>query len=460
MWGPNVKCSYFIRSGSFNQANHIHGAPTFRIKDVHTGSTYNPEVWDFDLHYIEYDDNEVNNEFEEDDDHFEEDIPTYSYTYCKDEIRNYHRFYDVLGSIVKSNNGAIGLYTGLNDRSVDRTDGSYDPADSSTWVKFQTDGENDDDDWTDSNADDVADTPPVYEGPDGYCDQYLGADGHDDCQAGGDCTVDPRNTNDSSVGKFYNIRPWSGSVTPTKTTWDGSSNPTTGVKANPIYRKSGMSANEATITLDSTEEDGSAVTIDFISDEIVDLDDSANSASRGRAIPAGLMQAPKTYLDLNEWETNVLLRNQINWYPENIDIRSNRNGERNPWMMEYKIAGHNGGTWFKKSLAAVKADYETYDRIAADYITLRDEYETLRDAYNDAQVAEAARLADAFESVFSEAPTLPERPCRPNAPPDYTGYYINTQNITSLNGAGRDALEQVLPNEPQAGMWARDGDVP
>jgi len=128
--------------------------------------------------------------------------------------------------------------------------------------------------------------------------------------------------------------------------------------------------------------------------------------------------------------------------------------------MEYKIAGHNGGTWFKKSLAAVKADYDTYDRIAADYMTLKDEYEALRDAYNDAQVAEAARLADAFESLFAEAPTLPDRPCRPNAPPDYTGYYINSQNITSINDAGREALEQVLPNEPQAGMWARDADVP
>jgi hypothetical protein len=80
----------------------------------------------------------------------------------------------------------------------------------------------------------------------------------------------------------------------------------------------------------------------------------------------------------------ITMVNQINWYPENIDIRSNQNGVRDPWMMEYKIAGHNGGTWFKKSVAAVKADYETYDRIAADYVTLRDEYETLRDAYNDA----------------------------------------------------------------------------
>jgi len=73
----------------------------------------------------------------------------------------------------------------------------------------------------------------------------------------------------------------------------------------------------------------------------------------------------------------------------------------------------------------VKADYDTYDRIAADYILLRDEYETLRDAYNDAQVAEALRLSDAFESIFTEAPTLPDRPCRPSSPPDYTGYYIN-----------------------------------
>jgi hypothetical protein len=54
-WSPNVKCSYIIRSqGDLSGENHQ--APTFRIKDVHTGATYNPEVWDFDLHYIEFDD--------------------------------------------------------------------------------------------------------------------------------------------------------------------------------------------------------------------------------------------------------------------------------------------------------------------------------------------------------------------------------------------------------------------
>jgi hypothetical protein len=74
-------------------------------------------------------------------------------------------------------------------------------------------------------------------------------------------------------------------------------------------------------------------------------------------------------------------------------------------------------------------------------------------------VTEAARLTDAFESIFTEAPSLPDRPCRPNSPPDYTGYYINSQNITSINDAGRNALEQVLPNEPLAGMWARNSDV-
>jgi len=270
MWGPDVKCSYFIRSGSYDQSNHVHGAPTFRIKDVHTGAAYNPEVWDFDLHYIDYDDNDIT--YEDDDEHYEFNIPTYTYTYCKDEIKNYHRFYSVLGSIVKSNAGAINLYTGLNDRSVDRTAGGYLANDQSTWVRFQTDEENDDDDWTDSNGDDVADTAPVYEGPDGYCDEFIGADGHDDCQDGGDCTVDPRNTNASSVGKFYNIRPWSGSVTPTYTSWDGIGNPTTGVKKNPIYRKSGLSANDAIQNRYTfTEEDGTDIEIDYISDETTDL---------------------------------------------------------------------------------------------------------------------------------------------------------------------------------------------
>jgi len=139
-------------------------------------------------------------------------------------------------------------------------------------VRFQTDGENDDDDWTDSNGDGTADTAPVFEGPDGYCDEFIGADGHDDCQEGGDCTVDPRNTNDSSVGKFYNIRPWHGSVTPTYTSWDGSGNPTAGVKMNPIYRKSGLSVNAGVANQETfDEEDGTTIEIDYISDEVTDL---------------------------------------------------------------------------------------------------------------------------------------------------------------------------------------------
>jgi len=129
MWGPDRKCTYMIHSGSgYNSANEIHGAPSFRISEVTTGASYNPEVWDFDLHYIEYDDRRYN-DFEDDDAHFVDDVPTYSYSYCKDEIKNYYRYYNVLGSIVKSNSGAINLYTGLNNRSVDRTDGGYNPSD-------------------------------------------------------------------------------------------------------------------------------------------------------------------------------------------------------------------------------------------------------------------------------------------------------------------------------------------
>jgi len=62
------------------------------------------------------------------------------------------------------------------------------------------------------------------------------------------------------------------------------------------------------------------------------------------------MQAADQYPDLDDRDSKLTLKNQLNWYPENNDIRSNQNGDRNPWKMEYKIAGHNGGTWFKKSV--------------------------------------------------------------------------------------------------------------
>ena len=241
-------------------------------------------MWDFDLHYIEYDEDQMTGNHMDDDAHFVENVPTYTYTYCKDEVRNYHRYYNVMGSIVKTNSGTISLYTGLNDRSVDRTDGGYVAEDPSTWVHYQTDETNDDDDWTDDADDGVANLPPVYEGQDGYCDEYLDAlTGHDDCQAGGDCTLDERNIKDSPVGKFYNIRPWSGSVTPTYTSWDGSSNPTYLTKMNPIYRKSGMNFNEDQyVDMIEDDEDETVVPIDYISDEVVDLDDGDNYMSRNR----------------------------------------------------------------------------------------------------------------------------------------------------------------------------------
>jgi hypothetical protein len=81
-------------------------------------------------------------------------------------------------------------------------------------------------------------------------------------------------------------------------------------------------------------------------------------------------------------------------------------------------------------------------------------YNPLREAYDSAMTAENERLADALKAAFDPIIVIPERPCAPAQPAEYSGVYLdlakanasssNTQPTTATAAAGMGWLVRTL----------------
>jgi len=61
-------------------------------------------------------------------------------------------------------------------------------------------------------------------------------------------------------------------------------------------------------------------------------------------------------------------------------------------------------------------------------------YNPLREAYDSALDAETARLADALKAAFDPMITIPERPCAPMQPVEYSGVYLDLAKANASSG--------------------------
>jgi len=91
--------------------------------------------------------------------------------------------------------------------------------------------------------------------------------------------------------------------------------------------------------------------------------------------------------------------------------------------------------------------YDTYNTVKTTFETKKTAYNLLRVAYNTAQAAEEARLADLFKALFDPAVVVPDRPCPPDQPADWTG--IDFKSV--MTGTGNTLAEWTAANK--AAKW-------
>lgn len=98
-----------------------------------------------------------------------------------------------------------------------------------------------------------------------------------------------------------------------------------------------------------------------------------------------------------------------------------------------------------------KARFDTYNKAKTDF-------EKLRDAYNDLVTYADQRNSDLLHQILQAPTVLPERPCKPDVPTQYTGIkaYFGTDKKMSAFGNAADGEIQNKWGVLNEGIVAND----
>jgi len=153
----------------------------------------------------------------------------------------------------------------------------------------------------------------------------------------------------------------------------------------------------------------------------------------------------------NPWGALSILEpsDKLNYHASDYEA-----GQKHRFMKYFIEDFGPDGTYLEKPFEATQFDYDQWEHVNDDYEELRSSYNSLRRDYNEKMQIDRTTEADPFAAFDEElVNTVPQRPCRPDAPPQYLGTWFDP-NVKTLGG-----LNRSLQKRPDVAYWPRNSET-